>query len=135
MIWAGASGMLSLPYWVLVASGLLASNSLLWLDTTAIVTSMRNFPGERGSIAGMNYLPFPMFSCLLLKPNVGHIARAISVDFCARIQDNDSLDFTGFRTIQKVYPCSQIASKLFSHSVDLAAQDVQIQISLMAQAY
>jgi len=26
--------------------------SLLWLDTTAIVTSMRNFPNERGSIAG-----------------------------------------------------------------------------------
>ena len=53
LIWLGASGTAKLPYWVLVASGLLASNSLLWLDTTAIVTSMRNFPNERGSIAGV----------------------------------------------------------------------------------
>jgi len=51
-MWAVASGRVAAPYWLLVAAGLLASNSLLWLDTTAVVTSMRNFPNERGSIAG-----------------------------------------------------------------------------------
>ncbi len=52
VIWAVASGRIAAPYWIIVAAGLLASNSLLWLDTTAVVTSMRNFPNERGSIAG-----------------------------------------------------------------------------------
>ncbi len=52
VIWLGASGNVDLPYWMYIVSGLIASNSLLWLDTTAIVTCMRNFPNERGSIAG-----------------------------------------------------------------------------------
>ena len=51
-IWLVATGRLDAPYWLLIAFGLLASSGLLWLDTAAIVTNMRNFPMERGDVAG-----------------------------------------------------------------------------------
>ncbi|KAK9268701.1 hypothetical protein L1049_000462 [Liquidambar formosana] len=43
----------SLPYWLLWLALCVATNSSTWLSTALIVTNMRNFPINRGTVAGI----------------------------------------------------------------------------------
>nr|GEZ22582.1 protein nuclear fusion defective 4-like [Tanacetum cinerariifolium] len=43
----------NMPYWVLWLALVVATNSTAWLGTAAIVTNMRNFPLNRGTVAGI----------------------------------------------------------------------------------
>ncbi|KAK9666408.1 hypothetical protein RND81_14G183300 [Saponaria officinalis] len=43
----------NLPYWLLWCAHLAAANSSAWFSTTVIVTNMRNFPLNRGTVAGL----------------------------------------------------------------------------------
>lgn len=53
MVWAAAKGYVTIPYWLLAAFALLGSSAVVFLDSAAIVTCMRNFPNERGNVGGM----------------------------------------------------------------------------------
>ncbi|KAK9856767.1 hypothetical protein WJX84_006938 [Apatococcus fuscideae] len=52
-LWLAATERVSFQYWQLVAICLLASNSIVWLDTCLLATNIRNFPFEKGTIAGI----------------------------------------------------------------------------------
>ncbi|KAI6679223.1 hypothetical protein NL676_033104 [Syzygium grande] len=43
----------SLPYWLLWIALCVATNSSAWLGTAILVTNMRNFPADRGTVAGI----------------------------------------------------------------------------------
>lgn len=43
----------SLPYWLLWISLCIATNSTAWFSTAIIVTNMKNFPRNRGTVAGI----------------------------------------------------------------------------------
>lgn len=43
----------SLPYWLLWVALCVATNSCAWLGTAVLVTNMRNFPADRGTVAGI----------------------------------------------------------------------------------
>ncbi|KAK9862055.1 hypothetical protein WJX84_008210 [Apatococcus fuscideae] len=53
ILWLQATERISLHYWQLIAICLLASNSIVWLDTSLLATNIRNFPFEKGTIAGI----------------------------------------------------------------------------------
>ncbi|BDA41740.1 Protein NUCLEAR FUSION DEFECTIVE 4 [Coccomyxa sp. Obi] len=52
MVWLAAKGYVDLPYWLLAAFALLGSSAVVFLDSAAIVTCMKNFPNERGNVGG-----------------------------------------------------------------------------------
>lgn len=56
MVWLAAKGYVNLPYWLLAAFALLGSSAVVFLDSAAIVTCMKNFPNERGNVGG-KHLP------------------------------------------------------------------------------
>ena len=39
-------------YTTLLVFGLVAASAVVWFDAGAVVTCMRNFPSERGTVAG-----------------------------------------------------------------------------------
>ena len=45
---------LVLPYWVILLLGFLAANAGAWTDASVLVTNVRNFPNQRGTIVGAN---------------------------------------------------------------------------------
>ncbi|XP_074286104.1 protein NUCLEAR FUSION DEFECTIVE 4-like [Silene latifolia] len=54
VIWLAATETLkNLPYWLLWIAHLAAANSSAWFSTTVIVTNMKNFPLNRGTVAGL----------------------------------------------------------------------------------
>ncbi|KAF3453047.1 hypothetical protein FNV43_RR03480 [Rhamnella rubrinervis] len=54
VLWLALSGtLLSMPYWLLWIALCVATNSSAWLTTAVIVTNMRNFPLNRGTVAGI----------------------------------------------------------------------------------
>ncbi|KAH9618067.1 hypothetical protein KSS87_020392 [Heliosperma pusillum] len=54
VIWLAATETLqNLPYWLLWLAHLAAANSSAWFSTTVIVTNMKNFPLNRGTVAGL----------------------------------------------------------------------------------
>ena len=52
LLWLAATGRANFSYWQLIVMCLLASNSIVWLDTALLATNIRNFPFEKGTIAG-----------------------------------------------------------------------------------
>jgi hypothetical protein len=44
---------IELAYWQVIAAAVLACNGGAWTDTACLVTSTRNFPGERGTVIGI----------------------------------------------------------------------------------
>ncbi|KAL2653124.1 hypothetical protein R1flu_021252 [Riccia fluitans] len=54
VVWLVMSGTIApLPYWQMVVVLCLASNSSTWLNTAVLVTSMRNFSTNRGTVVGI----------------------------------------------------------------------------------
>ena len=43
-------------YTTLLVFGLVAASAVVWFDAGAVVTCMRNFPSERGTVAGKTAL-------------------------------------------------------------------------------
>ncbi len=64
---------MELAYWQVVAFAVLACNGGAWVDAACLVTSTRNFPGERGTVIG------------ILKSCVG--APTFSLGPCSRSQN------------------------------------------------
>ena len=64
-LWLAATERVSFQYWQLVAICLLASNSIVWLDTCLLATNIRNFPFEKGTIAGAEHSLSRELQCLL----------------------------------------------------------------------
>ena len=44
---------INLAYWQVIAFAVLACNSGAWIDAACLVTSTRNFAGERGTVIGI----------------------------------------------------------------------------------
>ncbi|KAM0033362.1 putative MFS transporter superfamily [Helianthus debilis subsp. tardiflorus] len=54
LIWLAVSQTLhNMPYWILWLALVVATNSGAWMGTAVLVTNMRNFPLNRGTIAGI----------------------------------------------------------------------------------
>ncbi|KAI4380093.1 hypothetical protein MLD38_006319 [Melastoma candidum] len=54
VIWLSLSRTVeNLPYWLIWLSLCIASNSSTWFNTAVLVTNMRNFPTNRGMVAGI----------------------------------------------------------------------------------
>uniref|UniRef100_A0A803P080 Nodulin-like domain-containing protein n=1 Tax=Cannabis sativa TaxID=3483 RepID=A0A803P080_CANSA len=54
VIWLAVSQTLpNLPYWLLFVTLCIATNSNAWFGTAVLVTNMRNFPLNRGTVAGI----------------------------------------------------------------------------------
>ncbi|CAO2841102.1 unnamed protein product [Amaranthus hypochondriacus] len=54
LLWLALSHtIISLPYWLLWFALVVATNSSAWLSTAVLVTNMRNFPVNRGTVAGI----------------------------------------------------------------------------------
>ncbi|KAL3684932.1 hypothetical protein R1sor_002954 [Riccia sorocarpa] len=54
LVWLVMSGTIApLPYWQMVVVLCLAANSSTWLNTAVLVTSMRNFSTNRGTVVGI----------------------------------------------------------------------------------
>ncbi|XP_076898401.1 protein NUCLEAR FUSION DEFECTIVE 4-like [Bidens hawaiensis] len=54
VIWLAVSEtVLSMPYWILWLSLVVATNSSAWVTTAVLGTNMRNFPLSRGTVAGI----------------------------------------------------------------------------------
>ncbi|KAK4257468.1 hypothetical protein QN277_007051 [Acacia crassicarpa] len=54
VLWLSVSRTLpSLPYWLLWIASVVATNGATWLATPVLVTNMRNFPANRGTVAGI----------------------------------------------------------------------------------
>lgn len=53
MLWAGVAGYVKMQYWHMLLLAIVASSSTATQDATAIGTSLRNFPNERGHVAGI----------------------------------------------------------------------------------
>lgn len=54
VLWLALSRtLLSMPYWLLWLALVVATNSSAWLSTAVLVTNMRNFPVNRGTVAGI----------------------------------------------------------------------------------
>ncbi|KAK9690428.1 hypothetical protein RND81_09G127300 [Saponaria officinalis] len=54
LIWLSVTRTLdNLPYWLLWIAHLAAANSSAWFSTAVIVTNMKNFPLNRGTVAGL----------------------------------------------------------------------------------
>ncbi|PON51660.1 Major facilitator [Parasponia andersonii] len=54
VIWLAATQTLAnLPYWLLFLTLFIATNSNAWFGTAVLVTNMRNFPLNRGTVAGI----------------------------------------------------------------------------------
>ena len=54
----GVCSRVSLPYGAVLALGGLAANAGAWTDTSVLVTNVRNFPNQRGTIVGARmFLP------------------------------------------------------------------------------
>ncbi|MFS7971155.1 putative MFS transporter superfamily [Helianthus anomalus] len=54
LIWLAVSQTLhNMPYWILCLALVVATNSGAWMGTAVLVTNMRNFPLNRGTIAGI----------------------------------------------------------------------------------
>ncbi|KAF5793145.1 putative MFS transporter superfamily [Helianthus annuus] len=54
VIWLAVSQTLhNMPYWILWLALVVATNSGAWMGTAVLVTNMRNFPLNRGTIAGL----------------------------------------------------------------------------------
>ena len=51
-LWAAVRGFIVVNYSVLLVFGLVAASAVVWFDAGAVVTCMRNFPSERGTVAG-----------------------------------------------------------------------------------
>ena len=51
-IWLAAKHIIHIPFFVLIVFALVASSAIIWLDAACVVTCMRNFPNERGSVSG-----------------------------------------------------------------------------------
>ncbi|KAK9814114.1 hypothetical protein WJX72_000842 [[Myrmecia] bisecta] len=51
-IWLTATHRITLQYWQLLLLSGIAANGVVWLDTAAIITNVRNFPDERGTVVG-----------------------------------------------------------------------------------
>jgi len=51
-LWAAVRGYITVNYATLLAFGLVAASAVVWFDAGAVVTNMRNFPDERGTVAG-----------------------------------------------------------------------------------
>eukprot|EP00891_Asterochloris_glomerata_P001572 jgi/Astpho2/1572/fgenesh1_pg.00026_%23_48_t len=52
-LWAAATGRIPGPFWLLVVLALIGCNGGTWTDTAVMVTSVRNFPNERGTVVGI----------------------------------------------------------------------------------
>ncbi|XP_031096538.1 protein NUCLEAR FUSION DEFECTIVE 4-like [Ipomoea triloba] len=53
-LWLSVSGtVLNMPYWVLWIALIVGTNSSAWFSTAVLVTNMRNFPLNRGTVAGI----------------------------------------------------------------------------------
>ncbi|XP_062078235.1 protein NUCLEAR FUSION DEFECTIVE 4-like [Humulus lupulus] len=54
VLWLAVSGTVtSIPYWLLWIALGIGTNSSAWLTTAVLVTNMRNFPVNRGTVAGI----------------------------------------------------------------------------------
>ena len=51
-LWAAVRGFFVVNYYMLLLFGLVAASAVVWFDAGAVVTCMRNFPNERGTVAG-----------------------------------------------------------------------------------
>lgn len=52
-LWAAAKGLIPAPFWVVLIIAGLTCNGGTWFDTACLVTSVRNFPNERGTVVGL----------------------------------------------------------------------------------
>eukprot|EP00884_Botryococcus_braunii_P011942 jgi/Botrbrau1/20749/Bobra.0058s0077.1 len=52
-LWAAAKGFFTPPYWAMVLLAMLACNGQTWFETGALVTCVRNFETERGTVIGV----------------------------------------------------------------------------------
>lgn len=64
-LWAAVRGFITVNYATLLAFGLIGASAVVWFDAGAVVTCMRNFPDERGTVAGADRLPSST-GCVLL---------------------------------------------------------------------
>lgn len=52
-IWAAATGRIRRAYWQEILFVMVATNAGAWFDTSALVTTVSNFPGARGKVVGV----------------------------------------------------------------------------------
>ncbi|DBA71966.1 TPA: hypothetical protein ACH3X2_010713 [Trebouxia sp. C0005] len=52
-LWAAAKGLIPAPFWLVLIIAGLTCNGGTWFDTACLVTSVRNFPNERGTVVGL----------------------------------------------------------------------------------
>jgi MFS family permease len=52
-MWAAAVGHINPPYWVMILLAVAACNGQAWYETAGLVTSVRNFETERGTVIGI----------------------------------------------------------------------------------
>ncbi|DBA83628.1 hypothetical protein WJX77_000101 [Trebouxia sp. C0004] len=52
-LWAAAKGLIPAPFWLVLIIAGLTCNGGTWIDTVCLVTSVRNFPNERGTVVGL----------------------------------------------------------------------------------
>ncbi|KAK9836313.1 hypothetical protein WJX81_004629 [Elliptochloris bilobata] len=142
-LWAGASGRVDLAYWQVVASTVLACNSGAWVDAACLVTSTRNFPGERGTVIGIlkstlglsasiwtalyvglfqpHAIDFLLF--LAFAPAVLTLVGLFFINFVPFVQANESLAPKRFMTAIQVLLALgvyQMATAIMEQSASLA---------------
>ncbi|KAL3138776.1 hypothetical protein ABBQ32_005620 [Trebouxia sp. C0010 RCD-2024] len=52
-LWAAAKGLIATPFWLVLVIAGLTCNGGTWFDTACLVTSVRNFPNDRGTVVGL----------------------------------------------------------------------------------
>lgn len=50
---SGVGRLIAAPFWLVLLIAGLTCNGGTWFDTACLVTSVRNFPNERGTVVGL----------------------------------------------------------------------------------